>query len=114
MHYIVTSPVQPVSGQAALGYIGVALLGIGLVLGLVVIQGLRDRFRLIARCRKRLIDAKRQATFGCWESAAAKMRIVARESPVPLENLGLDEEVVTWAKAVARRYRRDVGGSFYV
>ena len=94
---------------------GIAMCVLALLLFSVLYVSLKKRFTLIKGTKQYIIDAKRQAYFGNWETAATKLRIAARISPVPIENLGLDESVLTWVRQAARlNLRASEGRSFYV
>ena len=95
--------------------IGLSVLTLAIIGGVALYKSIRNRFALIKGIKQYIIGAKRQAYFGNWESAAAKLRIAARLSPVPIESLGLDEAVLTWVRQAARlNLRASEGKSFYV
>jgi len=95
--------------------IGVSVLTLAIIGAVALFKSIRRRFALIKDAKKYITDSKRVALFGDWERAAVKLRIAARISPVPIENLGLDEPTLHWVQQAARLNLRDSEGkSFYV
>jgi len=100
--------------QTMLGYaFGVLIVTVCLVCLYALCLDIKKRSELIKDNKQRLIDARRQAMFGNWETALTKMRIAARECPVSLDKLELDEDVISFLRSVATRHMHKLDGRNY-
>ena len=104
-------------GVAAAGQMlvaGLSLCVLAVLMFSVLYVSIQKRFNLISYCKQRLTEAKREAFFGNWERAFAKMRIVARDCPVSLDQLDLDESLARWCRIAGQKHLRSYDGrAFY-